>query len=119
MIYIPILEYGKLLLQEMEDNNYMARQLVGSEIDDESLLYLNKVVQEYNKEYESNPFNFHQRATLDDLNTTYEVNGNAVGTNYTLIPFSYGPQKRKVKVMYKDAKQEEYEKEKNNLTLSL
>ena len=44
MIYIPILEYGKLLLQEMEDNNYMARQLVGSEIDDESLLYLNKVV---------------------------------------------------------------------------
>ena len=61
---------------------------------------------EYYKEHEPKKedelnLKFYQKKALDDLNATYEVNGNVVGTNYSLVPFSYGLQKIYVKVKRK------------------
>ncbi len=107
VMYIPFVEFEKLLQQDRSENNYMVRQLLNSEIDDETtLLYLNEVAAEYYKEHEPKKedelnLKFYQKKALDDLNATYEVNGNVVGTNYSLVPFSYGLQKRYVKVKRK------------------
>lgn len=101
VIYIPFLEFKKLTNLETEENNYFARQLFNLENKDDQLLYITKIAQEYYKKHKLSPIEFWQSVSLDNLNATYEVNGNLMGNNFTLIPFSYGKVKKKVLTMTK------------------
>ena len=109
VIYIPLKEFIKIFYYGTEENNYSVRELVNSEIYEDQLSVLNIIAQQYYRKHKTSPINFYQTSSLDDINATYEVNGNAVGTNYTFVPFSYGKQKRKT--LYFDP-----EKRLNNLS---
>ncbi len=117
VIYIPLLEFLKLvnLDLDIDENNYLAERFVQpGVIDDDALLYLNDFMQSYYKHFKLSLLNFRQRATLDYLNATYEENGEPLGTNYTIVPFSYGSKKltyvKKYSISYSDDEQEDLDK---------